>query len=54
MILQLPFFLDASSDECITFEIMALVKKNLLNPVKNYRENYIFNWSNNFLNSIRK
>ncbi len=35
MTLQLTFFLDASSDKHITFEIIALVRKNFLNLVGN-------------------
>ena len=35
MILQSPSFLDVSSDELVAFEIVALVGKNLLNPVEN-------------------
>ena len=33
--LQLPSFLNANSDKCIAFEIMTLMKKNLLNQIEN-------------------
>ena len=35
MTLQLPSLLDANSNKRVAFEIMALVEKNLLNPVGN-------------------
>ena len=42
MILQLPFFLDASSNKRVTFEIIALVGKNLLNLVGNWEKNHVY------------
>lgn len=54
MTLQLTFFLDASSDKHITFEIIALVRKNFLNLVGNWRGNHVFNWWINLLNSMKK
>ena len=41
MTLQLPSFLDTSSNKRIAFEIMALVGKNLLNLEKNIRGNHV-------------
>ncbi len=35
MTLKLPSFLGARSDEYVAFEIMALVRKNLLNQMGN-------------------
>ena len=37
MTLQLPFFLDVSSNEYITFEIIALIWKKLPKPGKKLR-----------------
>ena len=45
MILQLPFLLDASSNKHVAFEIIALVAKNLPNPVKNQEKNRVYSIS---------
>ena len=45
MIVKLLFLLNMSSNKHIAFEIIVLVRKNLLNLVKNQGENRIyFNW----------
>ena len=42
MTLQLFFLLDASFDKYVVFKIMALVEKNLLNPVENWKKNCMY------------
>ena len=53
MILQL-LFLDVSSDKYIDIWNHCFGKKNLLNPIKNWEKNRIFNWWKNLLNLIKK
>ncbi len=54
MILQLPSFLDASSDKRVGVWGHGMVEKNLLNLVGDWGGNRVFNWWKNLLNSMRK
>ncbi len=50
----IAFFLDTSFDEHISVWEYGLVRKNLLNPVRNWKENHIYQLVKNLLNLIKK